>query len=249
MHCQVIIVLAYQASTSLPTQSGDFESNKDVEVNDVAMEPQPLKRPERPVTEKVSPEKKLLKTSPNPAPPPSVGDIAPKALAFESDGDSEKPAPPPGLCHPTVPQPAPVPPASSLDQATVTALLKRIADLEAQVKSKPEPTAPPAATPPVKTKPVRSPASVSTDSTAEASSSKEAPEIDDKGSEDDGQEGSGEGEMLVMPSGNAVTWCHLAVSHNKTLHTWYDYAVPKLIYTIVIEHSCTSLKPCAADRN
>jgi hypothetical protein len=35
--------------------------------------------------------------------------------------------------------------------------------------------------------------------------------------------------MLVMPSGNAVAWCHLVVSHNKTLDTWYHYELPKLI--------------------
>ena len=195
-------LLAYQASTGIPNQSGDSKSNKDVEVNDVASEPEPnpLKRPERPVTEKVSPEKKVLKTDPTPVPPPSEGDIGPKALSFESDGDSEKNAP-------QVPQPAPVPPVASLDQATVSALLKRIADLEAQVKSKTEPTVPPAETPPVKTKAVPSPPSVSTDTTTPASSRKEPQETDDKGSEDECEGKEGEGEMLVMPSGNAVSWC------------------------------------------
>jgi hypothetical protein len=101
----------------------------------------------------------------------------------------------------------------------VAALLKRIADLEAQVKSKPEPTVPPAAIPPVKTKQVQSPPSVSKESTTSASSSKEGPETDDKGSADEDEEKKEEGEMLVMPSGNAVAWCHLVVSHNKTLDT------------------------------
>lgn len=225
-------VLAYQeptGPTSIPNQSGDSDGNKDVDVSDVASEPNPLKRPERPVTEKVSPEKKVLKTDSTPAPPPTATDVAPRALTFESDGDSEKPAPPPGLCHPKVPQTAPVPPVESLDPATVAALLKRIADLEAQVKSKPEPTVPPAATPPVKTKQVQSPPSVSKESTTSASSSKEGPETDDKGSADEDEEKKEEGEMLVMPSGNAVAWCHLVVSHNKTLDTWYHYELPKLI--------------------
>ena len=226
-------VLAYQeptGPTGIPNQSGDSESNKDVDVSDVASEPNPLKRPERPVTEKVSPEKKVLKTDSTPAPPPPADDVVPKTLTFESDGDSEKPASLPGLCHPKVPQTAPVPLVESVDPATVSALLKRIVDLEAQLTSKPEPAVPPAETPPAKTKKVQSPASVSKGSTTSASSSKEGPETDDNGSVDEDEEKKEEeGEMLVMPSGNAVAWCHLVVSHNKTPDTWYHYELPKLI--------------------
>lgn len=178
------------------------ESMADKDMRDDGTDPIPLKRPERPVTEKVSPEKKLPKMNSTAPAPPSDTNIGPKALNFDGEGKGESTSGSAGHISPPPPGLALSQPGVSLDSAAVAALLQRISDLEAQVKSKPQPPQDSLTTPPVKAKSVESPPSASTTATASSGT------CQDKTAEDseDKVQDTENGDLLVMPSGNAVAW-------------------------------------------
>lgn len=165
-----------------------------------------LKRPERPATEKVSPEKKMLRVEPTPVPMQPCGDdtsIAPRALSFEgevvngSGASSQAPPPPPGL------EPSP-----AIDQPTLAALLRKIAELESKVAQPPQPVpSQEGVKTPVKPRVLESPStetSTSASSKSDVKPKKVEAEPNDDAEPNDG-DGADCGELLVMPSGSAVT--------------------------------------------
>ena len=202
------VAIAFQAEDPLEDNGKDDTGRKD------------LKRTERPVTEKVSPEKKLLKKGDDLV-EDSQPDLIPQTLERLFDEEVEippstggsadmivdpivavpKPPEPPAPPAPPAP-PVPPNPATTVDPAMVAALLDRIASLEAQVKAPPPPPKQPQAplvTPPAKGRAVESPPTSSTSPDQETQQAQEEEEGETEAEEKQ------DGELLVMPSGKAVT--------------------------------------------
>ena len=173
-----------------------------------------LKRTERPVSEKVSPEKKMPKKVDDDGESNQVEDLIPQTLDFGNDDDFEIPASTGGSADMVVdsqpvvtPSPPPPPPTTpSVDPDMVAALLARITLLESQVKAPPPPPpvspaaeATPLVTPPPKARALASPPSAST-SLGDAAQPEGEDEVEGEA------EGDDTGDLLVMPSGKAVTW-------------------------------------------
>lgn len=177
-----------------------------------------LKRPDRPTGEKVSPEKKMVRTD---APPKEASDqtaSVARALNFEgteSSADSaggpqqvqQPPQPTPSVPSPQAPPDAVKPAAVADPNAVLTLALQKIAELEAQLKAQAVPSsASPApcstfSQESLKTPPSKAPLAPtpSTDSTKPA-------ENEDGDEQNNDEDDDTTGDMLVMPSGNAVTW-------------------------------------------